>query len=712
MGNEFRYPFTIEIWKLLWFIGLAVAVVLTFQHFELPYGNIISSLSSARKDLGAGNSNLLTHAASSTPEMVSNTTQSNGLNTTAISPDRAQETDNSHGTETPANVNNDVVPERSRGLNESSLIDSRGKESSPEQLVDTNTNSTSYVHNGVVSEGISGLNKSSGIDNHGKESKPEQLVDRNENSTLEPVNSLGNGSAPQETERSLSREDVTSISENIGASDARIAPIAPELLPVDSPPNITLQMNAEPSTIAHIVPIESNTSKVDKDAAPSLENDGKTGDQKKDLTLLHNNPSVTSFPEVKKEPQTPSLEVVSISEMKNLQLQRWSSPNSRRPRWPSVVDQELLNAKSQIQNAPIVENDPVLYAPLYWNISMFKKSYELMEDILKVYIYKEGEMPIFHQPLLNGIYASEGWFMKLLEGNKKFVTKDSKKAHLFYLPFSSRYLEIRLYVPNSHSHKNLIEYLKKYLDMISEKYPFWNRTQGADHFLAACHDWAPSETRQHMANCIRALCNSDAKEDFVYGKDASLPETYVLTQENPLRDLGGKRASKRSILAFFAGSMHGYLRPILLQHWENKDPDMKIFGRLPKVKGRGKMNYARYMKSSKYCICAKGYEVNSPRVVEAIFYECVPVIISDNFVPPFLEVLNWESFAVFVLEKDIPNLKKILLSIPAKKYRRMQMRVKRVQQHFLWHARPVKYDVFHMILHSIWYNRVFQMQPR
>ncbi|KAJ6924566.1 glycosyltransferase [Populus alba x Populus x berolinensis] len=711
MGNEFRYPFTIEIWKLLWFIGLAVAVVLTFQHFELPYGNIISSLSSARKDLGAGNSNLLTHAASSTPEMVSNTTQSNGLNTTAISPDRAQEIDNSHGTDTPANVNNDVVPERSRGLNESSLIDSRGKESSPEQLVDTNTNSTSYVHNGVVSEGISGLNKSSGIDNHGKESKPEQLVDRNEDSTLEPVNSLGNGSAPQETERSLSREDVTSISENIVASDARIAPIASELLPVDSPPNITLQMNAEPSTIAHIVPVESNTSKVDKDAAPSLENDGKTGDQKKELTLLHNNPSVTSFPEVKKEPQTPSLEVVSISEMKNLQLQRWSSPNSRRPRWPSVVDQELLNAKSQIQNAPIVENDPVLYAPLYWNVSMFKKSYELMEDILKVYIYKEGERPIFHQPLLNGIYASEGWFMKLLEGNKKIVTKDSKKAHLFYLPFSSRYLEIRLYVPNSHSHRNLIEYLKKYLDMISEKYPFWNRTQGADHFLAACHDWAPSETRQHMANCIRALCNSDAKEDFVFGKDASLPETYVLTPENPLRDLGGKPASKRSILAFFAGSMHGYLRTILLQHWENKDPDMKIFGRLPKVKGRGKMNYARYMKSSKYCICAKGYEVNSPRVVEAIFYECVPVIISDNFVPPFLEVLNWESFAVFVLEKDIPNLKKILLSIPAKKYRRMQTRVKRVQQHFLWHSRPVKYDVFHMILHSIWYNRVFQMQP-
>ena len=212
-----------------------------------------------------------------------------------------------------------------------------------------------------------------------------------------------------------------------------------------------------------------------------------------------------------------------------------------------------------------------------------------------------------------------------------------------------------------------------------------------------------------MAKCIRALCNSDIKEGFVFGKDISLPETFVRTAKNPLRELGGKPPTKRSILAFFAGSMHGYLRPILLQHWENKDPDMKIFARLPKSKDN--KNYVRYMKDSKYCICAKGYEVNSPRVVEAIFYECVPVIISDNFVPPFFDVLNWEAFAVFVMEKDIPNLKNILLSIPEKRYRSMQMRVKRVQRHFLWHAKPVKYDIFHMILHSAWYHRLHQIKP-
>ncbi|KAM6559533.1 hypothetical protein CsatA_028772 [Cannabis sativa] len=399
--------------------------------------------------------------------------------------------------------------------------------------------------------------------------------------------------------------------------------------------------------------------------------------------------------------------VYSVSEMNNLLIQSHGSNYSGIPQWSSAVDHELQDVVLQIENAPVVENDPNLYAPLYRNVSIFKRSYELMKQTLKVYIYKEGERPILHTPILQGIYASEGWFMKQLEANEEFVTKDPHKAHLFYLPFSSQMLREKLYVPNSHKRRNIVTYLKNYLDMIAAKYPFWKRTGGADHFLVACHDWAPKETSRYMGKCIRALCNADVGGGFVFAKDVSLPQTYIYSPNDTLRDLGGKPASERSTLAFFAGRMHGYLRPILLEHWENKDPDMKIFGKLPKTENA----YTNYMKSSKYCISAKGYQVNSPRVIEAIFYECVPVIISDNYVPPFFDVLNWESFAVFVLEKDIPNLKKILVSIPEKRYREMQMRVKRVQQHFLWHGtKPVDYDMFHMVLHSIWYNRLHQIE--
>ncbi|CAH8270802.1 unnamed protein product [Arabidopsis lyrata] len=312
-----------------------------------------------------------------------------------------------------------------------------------------------------------------------------------------------------------------------------------------------------------------------------------------------------------------------------------------------------------------------------------------MEQTLKVYIYSEGDRPIFHQPeaIMEGIYASEGWFMKLMESNHRFLTKDPNIAHLFYLPFSTRILQQKLYVHDSHSRRNLVKYLKNYLDLIASNYPFWNRTRGSDHFFTACHDWAPAETRGPYINCIRSLCNADVGVDFVVGKDVSLPETKISSSQNPNGNIGGNRPSKRTILAFFAGNLHGYVRPILLNQWSSRpEPDMKIFNRIDHK------SYIRYMKRSRFCVCAKGYEVNSPRVVESVLYGCVPVIISDNFVPPFLEILNWESFAVFVPEKEIPNLRKILISIPVRRYVEMQKRVMKVQKHFMWHdgepARP------------------------
>lgn len=112
-----------------------------------------------------------------------------------------------------------------------------------------------------------------------------------------------------------------------------------------------------------------------------------------------------------------------------------------------------------------------------------------MENTLKVYIYKEGKKPIFHDAKLRGIYASEGWFMKLMEKNKQFVVKDPKKAHLFYLPFSSLKLRNTSQEQNPRTQKDLEQHLKDYTSLIAQKYPFWNRTNGSDHFLVACHDW-------------------------------------------------------------------------------------------------------------------------------------------------------------------------------------------------------------------------------
>ncbi|KAB5564105.1 hypothetical protein DKX38_004159 [Salix brachista] len=355
-------------------------------------------------------------------------------------------------------------------------------------------------------------------------------------------------------------------------------------------------------------------------------------------------------------------------------------PRKQRFIWSLSPNDALIYAKREIEHAPVVIDDPYLSAPIFRNISVFKRSYELMETILKVYIYPDGDKPIFHQPHLYGIYASEGWFMKFMEESREFVTRDPEKAHLFYLPYSARQLELAVYVPNSHNLRPLSIFMRDYANMIAAKYPYWNRTHGRDHFLVACHDWGPYTLTMHeelTKNTVKALCNADVSEGiFTAGQDISLPETTIRSPKRPLRNVGGGlRVSQRPILAFFAGNMHGRVRPTLLKYWHNKDDDMKIYGPLPIGVSR-KMSYVQHMKSSKYCICPMGYEVNSPRIVEAIYYECVPVIIADNFVLPFNEVLDWSAFSVVIAEKDIPKLKEILLTIPLRRYLTMLANLK------------------------------------
>jgi hypothetical protein len=224
----------------------------------------------------------------------------------------------------------------------------------------------------------------------------------------------------------------------------------------------------------------------------------------------------------------------------------------------------------------------------------------------------------------------------------------------------------------------------------------------------------PYTTTSHRdlrRNAIKALCNADTSERiFTPGKDVSLPETTIRTPKRPLRYVGGLLVSRRRILAFFAGNVHGRVRPELLKHWGNgQDDDMRVYGLLPDRVAR-RMSYIHHMKNSRFCLCPMGYEVNSPRIVEAFYYECVPVIIADNFVLPLSDVMDWSAFSVVVAEKDIPSLKTILQGISLRMYVAMHTCVKRLQRHFLWHPRPVKYDLFHMIRHSIWLSRVNQVE--
>ncbi|PPD90030.1 hypothetical protein GOBAR_DD13026 [Gossypium barbadense] len=394
---------------------------------------------------------------------------------------------------------------------------------------------------------------------------------------------------------------------------------------------------------------------------------------------------------------------ISLNESISLPLKRNRRVRTKLDKLEAGLQRARAAIKDAKNSSQLLDPDYVPIGPMYWDAKAFHRSYMEMEKQFKVFVYKEGEPPVFHDGPCKSIYSMEGNFIYQMDVNTKFRTNDPEKAHVFYLPFSVAKMVRFVYLRDSRDFGPIRRTVIDYVNVVSEKYPYWNRSLGADHFMLACHDWGPEASFSNPylgKNSIRALCNANTSEKFNPVKDVSIPEMNLRTGK--LTGLiGGPSASRRPILAFFAGGVHGPIRPILLEHWEGKDDEIKVHKYLPQG-----INYYEMMRSSKYCLCPSGYEVASPRIVEALYNGCVPVLISKSYVPPFSDVLRWKSFSVVVSVEDIPRLKEILMKISSRQYIRMQRRVLQVRRHFEFHSPPKRFDVFHMILHSIWLRRL------
>ncbi|KAL1552253.1 putative glycosyltransferase [Salvia divinorum] len=384
-----------------------------------------------------------------------------------------------------------------------------------------------------------------------------------------------------------------------------------------------------------------------------------------------------------------------------------------RKRASDELEEGLARARAAVRRvAPfrnksvIVDSNHNLSSSIYRNPSAFLQSYKEMERRLKVYVYEEGELPIVHDGPCKDIYTSEGRFIHEMEhGSHRFRTSRAEQAHLYFMPFSVTWMVKYLYNPNTYNLTPLQEFVSDYVKLISTKHPFWNRTQGADHFMLSCHDWGPraSEGNARLySTSIRVLCNANSSEGFNPQKDVSLPEIRLYGgYVDPKLISPPPPTAPRPHLAFFAGGLHGPVRPVLLHHWKGRDPDLHVYEYLPK-----NLNYYDYMLKSKFCLCPSGYEVASPRIVEAIYAECIPVILSDHYVLPFSDVLRWEAFSIQVNVSEMARLKEILMGVSDDEVLRLKEGLRAIRKHFVLNQPVKRFDMFHMILHSVWLRRL------
>ncbi|KAH9293241.1 hypothetical protein KI387_041557, partial [Taxus chinensis] len=168
---------------------------------------------------------------------------------------------------------------------------------------------------------------------------------------------------------------------------------------------------------------------------------------------------------------------------------------------------------------------------VFHNQTIFLKDYKEMKKKFKIYVYPHKAndrfanifLPVDYKP--SGNYASESYFKKALM-QSDFITNDPTEADLFYLPFSIASLrhDSRINVGG------IKDFVKGYIDKISHNYPYWNRTNGADHFYVACHSigkTAMDKAEQVKLNAIQVVCSSNYfVPGYVPHKDVPLPQIW------------------------------------------------------------------------------------------------------------------------------------------------------------------------------------------
>lgn len=114
-----------------------------------------------------------------------------------------------------------------------------------------------------------------------------------------------------------------------------------------------------------------------------------------------------------------------------------------------------------------------------------------MEKRFRVWTYKEGDLPLFHKGPMNDIYSIEGQFIDELGSSKSpFSASSPDEAAAFFLPVSIVNIIRFVYRPyTNYSRDRLQNIVKDYINLVSSNHPYWNRTNGGDHFLISCHDW-------------------------------------------------------------------------------------------------------------------------------------------------------------------------------------------------------------------------------
>ena len=339
------------------------------------------------------------------------------------------------------------------------------------------------------------------------------------------------------------------------------------------------------------------------------------------------------------------------------------------------------------------------YAPTY--------VYPLPSALSMEYVYQRDQ-------LRRGQYYANLRYLEQLLAKQDAVVGDPEQAALFFVPVMVMQMAGNLWHP--------YKYLAEIKEHLVHAYPYWNRSNGADHVFFLTTDragcWKPfaiqnaivvtylgfpaaeayfgfedrlkwprqGPNRRNNAYDVRRGSPATELDCYVPGKDVVVPVDAVIspTEEaklpKPREDFRCRNPTKAKVLLFMGGAMANMgrveysqgVRQAIRNHHAN-DTGFVLGGRFT----------FDDLRDSVFCLAPSGWGWGW-RLTLAMITQCVPVIIQPNVTQPYEEFLPYSEFSLRLQMEDVPQLANILRRTPHSAICRMQKSLARHYRALLW----------------------------
>uniref|UniRef100_A0AAG5DJ14 Exostosin-2 n=1 Tax=Anopheles atroparvus TaxID=41427 RepID=A0AAG5DJ14_ANOAO len=92
--------------------------------------------------------------------------------------------------------------------------------------------------------------------------------------------------------------------------------------------------------------------------------------------------------------------------------------------------------------------------------------------------------------------------------------------------------------------------------------------------------------------------------------------------------------------------------------------------------------YPSVLASGTFCLIARGVRLGQPTLLEAMAAGCIPVIMADNYVLPFSDILDWELMSLRIYESNLHTVVPVLRAVSAQRVSEMQAQVRHIYERY------------------------------